>query len=396
MMLGWIDFSKTERNKVFSVLDLLSEPGTLDELGIAPVRDGFSNLFFPGTTTIQTRAKYFFIVPYALQFLERSSEINSVKVLQLLDSIEKECGKKFLKQNSEESGIIGRRRLQSGKWVKRTPASIYWSGLKQYKIFTDERLSLAEYVRISCMEKQEKNTFKMLSNRKQNADENECDDYNAGDCIKRQFWNMPLYSDNWEKNLSIKLTENEAEFLRKQIIDSCEGSLLAYVLEKNLIEFIDCKSFTDVKKIINKFPKEIQKNYQLALVFSDFMYLIFLVYNTIISDGQNEFANSELERLKPIWKKIVNIDIDLILDTLKVVTNPLLKKFLKESQEFLFVKDLDKLKLCIKNREKQLKGINRAKTAQVGKFDVNAWFGERELDYRFNNARILVRDIFRK
>ena len=70
MQLGWIDFSKTERSKILSVLDLLSESGTLDELGIAAVRDGFSNLFFPGTSTIQTRAKYFFAVPYALKQLE--------------------------------------------------------------------------------------------------------------------------------------------------------------------------------------------------------------------------------------------------------------------------------------------------------------------------------------
>lgn len=70
MQLGWIDFSKTERNKILSVLDLLLQDGTLDELGIAPVRDGFSNLFFPGTSTIQTRAKYFFLVPYALKELD--------------------------------------------------------------------------------------------------------------------------------------------------------------------------------------------------------------------------------------------------------------------------------------------------------------------------------------
>ena len=49
VQLGWIDFSKTERSKILSVLDLLQENGTLDELGIAPVRDGFSNIFFPGT-----------------------------------------------------------------------------------------------------------------------------------------------------------------------------------------------------------------------------------------------------------------------------------------------------------------------------------------------------------
>lgn len=35
MPLGRIDFSKNERNKVLSVLDLLSEAGTLDELCIS-------------------------------------------------------------------------------------------------------------------------------------------------------------------------------------------------------------------------------------------------------------------------------------------------------------------------------------------------------------------------
>ena len=75
MQLGWIDFSKSERSKVLSVLDLLQEKGTLDELGIAPIRDGFANIFFPGTSTIQTRAKYFLIVPYALRDLEREDAI---------------------------------------------------------------------------------------------------------------------------------------------------------------------------------------------------------------------------------------------------------------------------------------------------------------------------------
>ena len=68
MELGWIDFSKSERNKVLNVLDMLGNQGVLDELGIATIRDGFSDLLFPGTSTIQTRAKYFLIVPHqALQ-----------------------------------------------------------------------------------------------------------------------------------------------------------------------------------------------------------------------------------------------------------------------------------------------------------------------------------------
>ncbi len=150
MPLGWIDFSKSERNKVLSVLDLLSEPGTLDELGIAPIRDGFANLFFPGTSTIQTRAKYFFIVPYALKDLEHSSEINPNRMLQTFNEIEKGCGMLLLNNGVDTEGVIGNRTLANGSWVKRTPADIYWAGLHGYGFFTYGNLSLTAYVKAVC------------------------------------------------------------------------------------------------------------------------------------------------------------------------------------------------------------------------------------------------------
>ena len=59
MQLGWIDFSKEDRQKALDVINLLSEQGAVDELGIGVIRDAFANYFFPGTSTIQTRAKYF-------------------------------------------------------------------------------------------------------------------------------------------------------------------------------------------------------------------------------------------------------------------------------------------------------------------------------------------------
>ena len=67
MQLGWIDFSKDERNKVFSVINLLDEPEAVDELGLGVIRNAFADYFFPGTSTVQTRAKYFLIVPYILK-----------------------------------------------------------------------------------------------------------------------------------------------------------------------------------------------------------------------------------------------------------------------------------------------------------------------------------------
>ena len=67
MQLGWIDFSKKDRQKVLDVMNFLQEPGAVDELGIGIVRDAFVNYFFPGTSTIQTRAKYLLIVLYLLK-----------------------------------------------------------------------------------------------------------------------------------------------------------------------------------------------------------------------------------------------------------------------------------------------------------------------------------------
>lgn len=118
MPLGWIDFSKNERNKVLTVLDLLSEQGTLDELGIAPIRDGFANLFFPGTSTIQTRAKYFFLVPYAMKDQERSDETNFHQAIKAVNECERACGQALYEKYPSESGIIGRRSLAGGNWVK--------------------------------------------------------------------------------------------------------------------------------------------------------------------------------------------------------------------------------------------------------------------------------------
>ena len=92
MQLGWIDFSNTERSKVLSILDLLVPQGTLDELGISPIRDGFANIFFPGTSTIQTRAKYFFIVPYAMRKLEKNGNLNNSAFKKELEESEKQCG----------------------------------------------------------------------------------------------------------------------------------------------------------------------------------------------------------------------------------------------------------------------------------------------------------------
>ena len=66
----WLDYSEQERRKMLDVIELFGERTTRDELGLGGVRDAFADLLFPGTSTIQTRAKYFLFVPWVYQLLE--------------------------------------------------------------------------------------------------------------------------------------------------------------------------------------------------------------------------------------------------------------------------------------------------------------------------------------
>ncbi len=49
------------------LLSFIKPEGQLDELGVGYIRDAISNQIFPGISTIQTRAKYFFIVTNILR-----------------------------------------------------------------------------------------------------------------------------------------------------------------------------------------------------------------------------------------------------------------------------------------------------------------------------------------
>ena len=394
MPIGWIDFSKKERNKVISVLDLLSENSTLDELGIATIRDGFSDLFFPGTSTVQTRAKYFFIVTYALRDLERSGETDVNDFLEILNAIERECAERFIENNPGETGVIGSRSLASGHWVKRTPADIYWSGLRQYNIFHGGRLSLSEYVRAVCEINAKKRNLIELGNRNDKAEENETDDADAGDIRSMHFWNIPTYEEEWFDKLKIELTKEEAKFLKERIINSCGESIFAHALKNNLWEIMECEGFENLKDMIRLFPKQIQKDYRLAKDFSEFNYVLRIIYNIVLSDEKNEEANEALDNYRSEMKNIANIDLEAVFACTDAWKNPMMCKFLLAAKSEMLDENISGLKKIVENREVFLKGSGRARCAHPGEFDNTEWFGGYKLNYRFDNAIKIMNDIY--
>lgn len=66
----WLQFDEEQSRRARELVRALFEPGTLDSLGIGTIRDGFANILFPGTSTIQTRVRYFLLVPWAIQHVQ--------------------------------------------------------------------------------------------------------------------------------------------------------------------------------------------------------------------------------------------------------------------------------------------------------------------------------------
>ena len=62
--LAWLDTSLDEQRRVREMIALYAQAESRDELGIGQVRDAFSERLFPGTSVVQTRARYLLFVPW--------------------------------------------------------------------------------------------------------------------------------------------------------------------------------------------------------------------------------------------------------------------------------------------------------------------------------------------
>lgn len=390
MPIGWIDFSKDERNKVLNVIHLLDEPGAVDELGIGAVRDAFADLFFPGTSTVQTRAKYFLIVPYVLMEAgsgKYGSDLNTI--LRKIDNEERSCRDILIKTSND--GVIGS--LVPRSWVLRTPSNIYWNGIKRMGIFKED-LSVKEYIHQSIIQRSLKKA-KEYGNREKDAEENEKDDIDAGDITSIQFWSLgDTYHSNWREKLTIELLPEEAAFLKSQIITNQRSSLFAFIL-KNNISLDKYGSFGALSEDI-KDAVDPNLRYMMGLA-NDFNNLVSIIttrYNLIVFDGQNERACENWSVLSKDLKRRSEVDLKAIFNRLSI-RNVKLRTFLLRIQEAIQAGDIAAVDDLIVKREVSLKGAKRAKTSRVGEYKEQSvgWIGIDILDYRYTPAKRIIKDI---
>ena len=131
--LSWLAYSEAERKRTLDVIHLLGEPQTVDSLGFGRIRDAISDTLFPGTSTIQTRARYFLFVPWIYRDLERRSPLPDVDRRaraaegRLIESLVRGTRE----AEGDDSGIIGTRARQG---LATLPSAIYWQGLASWGI----------------------------------------------------------------------------------------------------------------------------------------------------------------------------------------------------------------------------------------------------------------------
>ena len=121
------------------MLRSLEEPETLDVLGLGAVRDAFSEMLSPGTSTIQTRLRYFIFLPWIFARLEaeRVPQAEFARRLRQDEARLIDC----LRPLGRNQGVIG---YTAGRDLKRMPSEIYWGGLGTWGIRRLD-LSIAEY-----------------------------------------------------------------------------------------------------------------------------------------------------------------------------------------------------------------------------------------------------------
>jgi hypothetical protein len=138
---GWLDLDSAASDRAAQLMRALDEPGTLDPLGLGAIRDVFSNVLAPGTSTIQTRLRYFLFVPWICQGIERA-DVTPAQFPARLRADEARLIT-YLRHLGPHRGVQG---YSAGEELSRMPSEAYWGGLGSWG-FRRLNLSIREYAR---------------------------------------------------------------------------------------------------------------------------------------------------------------------------------------------------------------------------------------------------------
>ena len=393
--LRWIDHDQQARNRMERILAMFEERDTRDELGLGAIRDSFSDLLFPGTSTIQTRLRYFLIVAWTYERLEKD-RVPSGEIAQRARRLELDIGE-YLLGNGEQDGVFGRR---AGRKLKRLPSSVYWAGLGTWNLFRFEGAQPRYHRLLDAIYEQRKKAEKSGSHAGLTADPDST--WHRG---------LPDPPPGFPRCITLALTGEEAGYLQERVKYAAPDSLVAHLFLH--ARPVDCRfpwehpdyaGFTEAHKTVLLH----------ARLFSEVMYGAALLYNLLLARGaqrekgiesytnrlqhwSEELDRTELNRwsLAELWAILHGQAHTITLGASRFVTRWI---------EHVRSGDLDFPSVplsgnwaaaarLVKRREELLKGPRSRFTNQRA---LDQWSGESgliQMNYRWNVVRSYLRDL---
>lgn len=387
---GWVDFEEKDRQKMLEVIRMFQESDTRDELGIGTIRDAFSDMFFPGTSTIQTRIKYMLFIPW-IYIQHEQSKTSSSEIAQRVRNDEVKLIQGLL-EAGETIGVIGG---EAKEKLLRMPSTVYWSGLARWGIRKFHG-SIGDYHRSLTPYYSRKNN-QLIGDDKEPI---------LGPFQENWDPSLPMPQSGFPGPITFTLNKIEAEYLQDKILSSCKGTLFAYLVNNSLPS--DCR-FIWEHPDLSVFPVHFQSQISHAHFFAKAMNGAALLYNYMLSEkAGNESWTAEYLDLLDDWAqdpqiaKIPSWDVE---DFWKIISFE--ARIPKSTRSYVdewirIISDVstrEKLvndstaRALIHSRERRLKG-SRARLSNERA--LNLWSGAAGtgvLNYRWNIARGMVNDI---
>lgn len=389
----WIDHSEKQRRQILEAIDMFREKDTRDELGLAGIRDTFSDMLFPGTGTLQTRARYFFFIPWMYLKFEadgiRSSEVarrGRAFELALVES---------LLQSPDPLGTIGRVARAA---LQRLPSSVYWNGLKL--------LGIRQF---SGSQTQYHQSFDQRNAARTAVRRN--DDGEVVGAIPRAWHaGLPSPPPTFPSAADFDLASAEALYLRSRILETHRASLFAFLLDRDYEDF-DCWLVWE-HPATEQVPAELRRAIEHARNYSEVMHGASILYNLYLAQLEPRRENvidecgvmfddwlGMMAQRRPIHETWDREDFWKLLATHSYAPSTSTSSFVEAwckravDENAASLREREETRKLISEREVKIKGPLARFTSRRAREIWNGGSGLGQLSYRWSNARVILRDI---
>jgi hypothetical protein len=387
--LAWLDFNAAERERTQRVLALFEERETRDELGLGAIRDSFSDHLFPGTSTIQTRLRYLFFIPWIYLRLE-GQRVPSREITVRARKLELEITNPLLAQD-DNAGVFGRR--AKGE-LKRLPSSVYWAGLRQYGLCLYPG-SREDYHR----------DLDSICRRRERA-------RHEGDGGREAYQftfhpKLPPPPEDFPEHPTFRLTREEALFFKDCLMVRCPASLLTHLAWH--CEPVDV-DFPWEHPRLALFAEEHREMLEHARLFSEVMHGAAILYNLVLAEAiphekwaadYRDLLADWANRLRPERERVRDWNLRRLWQVVRhpshTITN-WAREFVENWVSLYLthgegLADRDEARRLIRNREMRLKG---PRSRFQNRHALEQWGGAagvQQVSYRWHNARVFLKDL---